>query len=339
MKGNKTILTENRSPLGDWAQKALGLPEVQVQVRLRGNHLHILCEAEKCPEMNFALAQFSQALGQVDLESLLPPNQPRIYQMFLCGRTLGRRRPDWTVKLDGNKVATQSQLVNTPSSSSDSEVNTLSRSNYVVPTKYPQNQNDSQILPEEHLTKVTAGQSPKLDINHNASELLSTPHKASVLTNDILDHSELVLSPKLDSENSSIIESTQPNELEADPEKTEELDQYLLDSPLTVSYQRLAQYGHPDAIASYLSEVLGELGVSVNVSIRERQLKEKLTETTQQSEDSAKSPELKTQKILWVSCEAAYSPAPSLLAEPIAQKLRELKLKDFHEALISGCSG
>ncbi|NEQ76540.1 MAG: DUF1574 domain-containing protein [Okeania sp. SIO2C9] len=335
MKGNKTILTENRSPLGDWAQEALGLPEVQVQVRLRGNHLHILCEAEKCPEMNFALAQFSQALGQVDLESLLPPNQPRIYQMFLCGRALGRRRPDWTVKLDGNKVTTKGKQVNTPSSSSDSKVNTLSRSNYVAPAKYSQNQNDSHILPEGHLTKVTAGQSPKLDINHNASELLSTPHKASVLTNDILDHSELVSSPKLDSENSSVTESQQLNELEIESENTEELDRYLIDSPLTVSYQRLAKYGHPDAIASYLSEVLGELGVSVNVSIRERQLKEKLTETTPQSEDSAKSPELKTHKILWVSCEAAYSPAPSLLAEPIAQKLRDLKLKDFHEALIS----
>lgn len=335
MKGNKTILMENRSPLGDWAQEALGLPEVQVQVRLRGNHLHILCEAEKCPEMNFALAQFSQALGQIDIESLLPPNQPRIYQMFLCGRALGRRRPDWTVKLDGNKVATKSQQVNTPSSSSDSEVNPVLRSNYVAPAKYPQNQDDSQTLPEEHLTKVNAGQSPKLDINHNGSELLSIPHKASLLTNETLDDSGLVSSAKLDLENSSVTSSEQPNKLEVEPENTEELDRYLLDSPLTVSYQRLAQYGHPDAIASYLSEVLGELGVSVNVSIRERQLKEKLTEATPESEDSAKSPEFKTHKILWVSCEAAYSPAPSLLAEPIAQKLRDLKLKDFHEALIS----
>ena len=117
MKGNKTILTENSSPLEIWAKEALGLPEVQVQVRLRGNHLHILCEAEKCPEMSFALAQFSQALSQIDIESLLPPSQPRIYQMFLCGRTLGRRRPDWTVKLDGNKVATQSQGTNAPSNS------------------------------------------------------------------------------------------------------------------------------------------------------------------------------------------------------------------------------
>ena len=42
----------------------------------------------------------------------------------------------------------------------------------------------------------------------------------------------------------------------------------------------------------------------------------------------------KTKKILWVLCEASYSPDPSLLAEPIAQRLRELQLKNFREALI-----
>ncbi|NES02463.1 MAG: DUF1574 domain-containing protein [Okeania sp. SIO2F4] len=334
MKGNKIISTENRSPLGIWAQKALGIPEVQVQVRLRGNHLHILCEAEKCPDMNFALGQFSQALSQIDIESLLPPNQPRIYQMFLCGRTLGRRRPDWTVKLDSNKVATQSQRINTPANSDDSGTNSHLTSNYVSPENYLQNDRGSQTLPEEKLTKVGAGQSSKLDIQDNiASELLLTPHQTSVSTNDTLNHVNFS-SPQLDSETFSPTEP-EKSKLETQPDNLQESDRYLLDSPLTVSSQKLAEYGHPDAIASYLSEILGELGVCVNVNIRERQLKEKLTETTPKSEDAAKNYKLKTQKILWVSCEAAYSPDPSLLAEPITQKLRDLKLKDFHEALIS----
>ncbi len=336
MKGNKTILTENRSPLGIWAQEALGLPGVQVQVRLRGNHLHILCEAEKCPEMNFALAQFSQALSQIDIASLLPPNQPRIYQMFLCGRTLGRRRPDWTVKLDSNKVTTQSQRINTPANSDRSGTNSHLKSTDASPQKYPENYNGNQSVLEENLTKFVAGQSSTLDINHNStSELLSSPHQGSVLTNDTLDQTQLVSSPNSNSETFSATEPQKSNKLEAEPEKRKESDRSLLDSTLTVSAQRLAQYGHPDAIASYLSEILGELGVCVNVNIRERQFKEKLTDTTPQSEDAAKNHKLKTQKILWVSCEAAYSPDPSLLAVPITQKLRDLKLKDFHEALIS----
>ena len=336
MKGNKTILTENSSPLGIWAKKALGLLEVQVQVRLRGNHLHILCEAEKCPEMSFALAQFSQALSQIDIESLLPPNQPRIYQMFLCGRTLGRRRPDWTVKLDSNKVATQSQRVNASSNSDDSETNfyPTSTSTYSAPQKYLQNYHGSQTLPEEKLTNIGVGQSCQLNIHHDIdSELLLTPEQDFVWTNDTLNNLHFS-SPKLDSETFSITEP-EKSKLETQPDNVKESDRYLINSSLTVSSQRLAEYGHPDAIASYLSEILGELGVCVNVTIRERQFKEKLTETTSQLEDATKNPKLKTQKILWVSCEAAYSPDPSLLAEPITQKLRDLQLKDFHEALIS----
>ncbi|MGK7922660.1 MAG: hypothetical protein AB4080_21920 [Trichodesmium sp.] len=329
-------MTENQSPLGIWAEEALGLPEVQVQVRLRGNHLHILCEAEKCPEMNFALAQFSLALSEIDIESLLPPNQPRIYQMFLCGRTLGRRRPDWTVKLDSNQVATQAKKLNVPENSDDLATNSYLKSNYASPQKYRESYNGTQALVEENLVKVATEKSWKLDISQDSSsEVVSSHAQGAVLTNEILDESQLVSSPNLNPDNSLATEPQESQEVEPELEAKTESNPYLIDSTLTVSSQRLAQYGHPDAIASYLSEILGELGVCVNVKIREKQIKEKLTETTPQLENSQKNHKLKTQKILWVSCEAAYSPDPSLLAEPITQKLRDLKLKDFHEALIS----
>ena len=338
MKGNKTILTENRSPLGDWAQKALGLPEVKVQVRLRGNHLHILCEAEKCPEIDFALAQFSQALSQIDIESLLPPNQPRIYQMFLCGRTLGRRRPDWTVKLDGQKVATKSQLVKTSLETSHSQTNSHfppQTNASVSPVEHPEHYNGTQASVEENLTKIVSGQGSVVNINHNdVSELIYSPHQASVLAKETLSDNnlELVSSPSSDLDTN---EEEPPSQIEEELEKENEkkYDPKLLESRLTISLERLARYGHPDAIASYLSEILGGLGVCVNVNIREKQLKEKVTDTTPQT--FAKVPKTKSQKILWVSCEAAYSPDPSLLAEPITQKLRDLNLQDFHEAIIS----
>ncbi|MGB3512949.1 MAG: hypothetical protein WBA93_27790 [Microcoleaceae cyanobacterium] len=338
-------MTENRTPLGDWAQEALGLPEVQVQVRLRGNHLHILCEAEKCPEMDLALAQFSQALSQIDIESLLPPDQPRIYQMFLCGRTLGRRRPDWTVKLDGQKVVIKSQLVNKPVEPSNFQINSdlpPTANDSGCPPEYSGN-HGTQALTPENLTTVGGEQAPVLDIDYDdASELLSPPPMASVLAKDTFNDRDLVSSPPLQPAPFSANEKQPPSPLQEEPEKENEkkYNQNLLDSTLTVSSERLAQYGHPDAIASYLSEILGGLGVCVNVSIREKQFKEKVTDTTAQveqlqAETLDKTPKIKTQKILWVSCEAAYSPAPSLLAEPIAQKLRDLNLKDFHEALIS----
>ena len=100
LNANGSILADNRSPASQWAQKALGLREVQLQVRLRGNHLHILCEAAQCPSQELVTARFSAALEETDLTKLLPTDRPKIYQLFLCGRKLGARQNDWTVRLD-----------------------------------------------------------------------------------------------------------------------------------------------------------------------------------------------------------------------------------------------
>src|SRR5919199_373972 len=99
LKANGSILADNRSTASQWAQEALGLPEVQVQARLRGNHLHILCEAAQCPSQELVTARFTNAIAQTDLTRLLP-DRPKIYQLFLCGRKLGSRQNDWTVRLD-----------------------------------------------------------------------------------------------------------------------------------------------------------------------------------------------------------------------------------------------
>jgi lysophospholipase L1-like esterase len=91
----------------------------------------------------------------------------------------------------------------------------------------------------------------------------------------------------------------------------------------TISTETLARQGHPAAIASHLSEILGGLGVSVKV--RRRNLSRR---------GHAEATPSKLRQRLWVLCESAYSPDPSLLAEPIAQKLRELKLEHYQDACI-----
>ncbi|MEY3330318.1 MAG: hypothetical protein RLZZ115_3203, partial [Cyanobacteriota bacterium] len=106
MKANKTVLTGEGLALTQWAEKAVGLADVQVQIRLRGNHLHVLCEALISPDEKIATSNFSGALTQTNLTALLPPNQP-IYKIFLSGRSLGAARPDWTVKLEYTELQFQ----------------------------------------------------------------------------------------------------------------------------------------------------------------------------------------------------------------------------------------
>jgi hypothetical protein len=84
---------------------------------------------------------------------------------------------------------------------------------------------------------------------------------------------------------------------------------------IVVSNRSLAERGDLDSIARYLSETLSGYDVAVTVSSRPRKA------------DPEAAPRL------WVTCETAYSLDAALVADPIAQKLRELHL-DFSDAAI-----
>jgi hypothetical protein len=99
----------------------------------------------------------------------------------------------------------------------------------------------------------------------------------------------------------------------ADSEKSKQAGGALI-----VSNESLARQGNPDAIARYLSETLSMLGVSVKAKIKLYKPKNSQPEENR----------------LWIFCQSSYSPDPSLLAEPIAQKLRYLKLSGYQDAVI-----
>ncbi|MEH1943701.1 MAG: DUF1574 domain-containing protein [Nostoc sp.] len=87
---------------------------------------------------------------------------------------------------------------------------------------------------------------------------------------------------------------------------------------LIVSNESLARQGNPEAIARYLSETLSTLGVSIQAKIKLHKPKNSQPEENR----------------LWIFCQSSYSPDASLLAEPIAQKLRSLKLSGYQDAVI-----
>lgn len=88
---------------------------------------------------------------------------------------------------------------------------------------------------------------------------------------------------------------------------------------LIVSNESLARQGNPDAIARYLSETLSNFGVAVQVKVKQHHPKDKSHNENR----------------LWIFCESSYTPDCSLIAEPIAQKLRALKLTGYIDAVIA----
>ncbi|PZO19504.1 MAG: hypothetical protein DCF25_08445 [Leptolyngbya foveolarum] len=138
-------------------------------------------------------------------------------------------------------------------------------------------------------------------------------------------------------------------------------------SPEQLSDISLARQGDSAAIARYLSEALSALNVGVAVSARvvpgkARRSKSVISARNGHS-DGAETAEIDTQteiadshssqsalnadaeaadenasdlvSRLWIFCSASYSPDPLLIAEPIAQRLRQLRLHQFQDAVIT----
>ena len=124
-------------------------------------------------------------------------------------------------------------------------------------------------------------------------------------------------------------------------ERLERWEQQSSPEPPPVSIVKLARQGDSDAIAQYLGEALGALNVGVKVSARV--LPGKTDEAGDQHSEldstpdgrSDKQPDQAIASRLWILCEADYSPDPLVIAEPIAQRLRQLRLKQFQDAVIT----
>ncbi len=97
---------------------------------------------------------------------------------------------------------------------------------------------------------------------------------------------------------------------------------------------KLARLGDADAIARYLSESLSALNVGVKVSARVVPRKARRAPAQPSDAASDQPPALGLSR-LWVFCEASYSPDPLLIAEPIAEQLRRLNLRQFQDAVIT----
>lgn len=98
----------------------------------------------------------------------------------------------------------------------------------------------------------------------------------------------------------------------------------------------LAHCGDPAAIARYLGDCLNDLGVSVRAKVEIGQTKDRPVEgKVAPAETRPTSPRTRSARLLIV-CESPYSPDPSLLAEPLSQRLRELELTQFQDAIVIG---
>ena len=218
-------------PLLPWLYRVIGIPHIHLQVRLRGNNLYVLAEGRGCPERSLIFEHLVRALSKTAIETLLSPNQPKIYQVVLYGRRIGESRPQWAEVIHIAQIDRYLEKLENPKAEADTTV---------------------------------------------AMELANLG---------------------------------------------------------------MARRGKPDAIARYLSEALSALGVAVRASVKSAALSEEtgLPQTANLASVFSSTASLTPQALLnrlWVVCESAYSPDTSMLSETIAQKLRDLDLDGFRDAIV-----
>ncbi len=101
---------------------------------------------------------------------------------------------------------------------------------------------------------------------------------------------------------------------------------------LVLSNWSLARRGDRQAIARYLSETLSKYGIAVKVQIKQRSQLAANTQSTEHPINLHGLHDLRPKR-LWLICDGSYSPDPALIAEPIAQQLRELELDEIGDAI------
>ncbi|MEB3182048.1 MAG: DUF1574 domain-containing protein [Nostocaceae cyanobacterium] len=131
----KGVIVDSEPSLTRWVSQVTGIDQTGVKVRFRGNDLHILCEGQEIPKRWRTLSQLIQALQQTNLDSLIPEDKHRVYQIFIYGRQTGKKLPDWCQRLYLNQLERHLEQVHQSYSSQDLEETKASGGALIVPNE------------------------------------------------------------------------------------------------------------------------------------------------------------------------------------------------------------
>ena len=297
MLGHFPVQPANADPavLIPWLKETVLSPKerltTEIQVKERGNILHVLCEsAQETLPRDTVLIRLVRSLTEPAVKSRLEQEFPQIHLIHVYSRQVIEARPGWSAPIYLNRL--EHYLERLVQDKTDDPVDT-----------------DDQ---------PDTGSSHTLESSHSVKNEAADP---------------LAQAAETSAEISPAVER--------------------------------ARQGDSAAIARYLGETLSALNVGVEVSARvvpgraRRANSVVSTHSTalpkspleSQSQTTADHPadhdptaaDSKTDgkadsnlvSRLWIFCEASYSPDPLLIAEPIAQRLRQLQLHQFQDAVIT----
>lgn len=275
----KSLLPDRQKTIVQWVSQATGINTLGVKVRLRGNDLHILCEAVECPPRWNTLSDLLKALQQTDLDALKSSDsneQPSIYQVFVYGRKKQNPRPEWCHRVYLNQLDRHLEQVNQAlirDSQRDSQGGAIILSNESLAR-----QGDPQAIARylsETLSAFGVSVSVKVKKQKQSSESATSNNRLWILCKSIYSpDASLIAEPvaqqlrnlKLSGYQDAVIVTQVQGETKPD---------WLLKIDLTppdIMLKEWARWGDVEAISQYLQEKLSDIKITVTTKLQETTL-------------------------------------------------------------------
>ncbi len=358
-----------------WLKEVILRPEEaatsEIQVRLRGNILHVLCQSAQGPlSRDFVLMRLVRSLMEPAVKARFEDEFPQIYQIYIYSRKALDSKPVWSAPIYLNRL--EKHLERLVHSAKDAE----------AVAEIAQAVNSTTNAVADSQGSDSSGLDPIVADSPNPNLVAADSIAVDSVAVESIPVAPILIEPQLsESEAADLTDLKASGVKPAEPTSGPTLAGIVAASPEQLSDISLARQGDSAAIARYLSEALSALNVGVQVSARvvpgkarrpkavvavhasksveERSVEERAEEAIAQAlapsnpeeafhaTDNPTSTEQSAAAILiepptselvsrlWVFCEASYSPDPLLIAEPIAERLRQLHLRQFQDAVIT----
>jgi hypothetical protein len=247
---SNTAVESAPATLIPWLADTIHQPETRLQIKLRGNILHVLCQSDTALDREIVLLRLVRGLIEPETQKRFAREFKQIYQLYFYSRQPHHKQPDWSAPIYLNRL-------------------------------------------EHHLEQLVSTSDDAVRIQQAAAALYGPIGK---------------------------------------------LDEHT--SAIVLSNVSLARKGDPEAIAQYLSETLSALDVGVKVTVRAipgkaQRSRQAITAARGSDQPVTVDPGTELINRLWIFCQANYSPDPALIAQPTAQRLRDLELTQFQDAVIA----
>ncbi len=359
MLGHLSRQTADADPamILSWLRDTVLRPEhsssTRVRIRLRGNILHVLFESTTADlTREFVLMRLVRSLLEPAVKEQFEAQFPQIYQIYVYSRKVSEHKPTWSAPIYLNRLERHLEWLVRGAKDTDAKSADARNSNARNTNKADRKAKNTDVsASSEQLSNIKLARQGDSDaIAHYLSEALSALNVGVQVSARVV--------PGKTKKTRAVVETHTETAAETGNEGEsgggDALDGAI--DALDGAIDALKGGGAEDLKGSAKDTALEGTDLTNQSLAGHATVKQEGTELANSPQDlpqqrldpsdveqpeseqlSSRPSDSKQDLVsrLWVFCEASYSPDPLLIAEPIAQRLRQLHLLQFQDAVIT----